>query len=125
VYALLIAKNGPKFKESTPDAVPKFLGGVNGRNQSITVSKATMQVLVEAIPRSFHLDRPVVDRTGLTGTYDFNIDATPESRIDGNPDPNEISIFTAVKEQLGLKLEPQKAMVEILVIDRMGKPSAN
>jgi uncharacterized protein (TIGR03435 family) len=125
VYALLIAKNGPKFKESAPDAIPNFLGGVNGRNQNITVSKATMQILVDAIPGSFHLDRPVVDRTGLTGTYDFKIDATPESRIDGNSDPNEISIFTAVKEQLGLKLEPQKAMVEILVIDRVEKPSAN
>ena len=64
-------------------------------------------------------------RTGLTGTYDLKLEATPEWRIDSNPDPNEVSIFTAVKEQLGLKLEAQKAMIEILVVDHVEKPSAN
>jgi uncharacterized protein (TIGR03435 family) len=84
-----------------------------------------METLVGAIQRGFNSDRPVVDRTGLTGTYDLKLEATPEWRIDSNPDPNEVSIFTAVKEQLGLKLEAQKAMIEILVIDRVEKPSAN
>jgi uncharacterized protein (TIGR03435 family) len=125
VYALLIGKNGPKLKESAPDAEVTFLGGVNGRNQTVTASKATMETLVGAIQRGFNSDRPVVDRTGLTGTYDLKLEATPEWRIDSNPDPNEVSIFTAVKEQLGLKLEAQKAMIEILVVDHIEKPSAN
>jgi len=125
VYALLIGKNGPKFKESAPDAEVTFLGGVNGRNQTVTASKATMETLVQQIQRRFPSDRPVVDRTGLRGTYDLKLEATPEWQIDSNPDPNDVSIFTAVKEQLGLKLEAQKAMVEVLVIDGVEKPSAN
>jgi uncharacterized protein (TIGR03435 family) len=125
VYTLVIDKNGPKLKESAPDAEVTFLGGVNGRNQTVTASKATMETLVGAIQRGFNSDRPVVDRTGLTGTYDLKLEATPEWRIDSNPDPNEVSIFTAVKEQLGLKLEAQKAMIEILVVDHVEKPSAN
>ena len=125
VYALLIGKNGPKLKESAPDAQVTFLGGVNGRNQTVTASKATMETLVGAIQLGFNSDRPVIDRTGLAGTYDLKLEATPEWRIDSNPDPNEVSIFTAVKEQLGLKLETQKAMIEILVVDHVEKPSAN
>ena len=69
----------------------------------------------------------VVDRTGLTGTYDVKITYTPDIRSNrtAEPDPNDISIFTAVQEQLGLKLESQKAMVEILVVDHVEKPSEN
>lgn len=125
VYALVIGQNGLKFKASVPGTVFAFRGGVNGRNQSVTASNATMEILAQAIPDTFFVDRPVVDLTGLTGAYDFAIEATPESRLNRNPDPSEISIFTAVKEQLGLKLQAQKAMIEIMVVDRVEKPSAN
>jgi uncharacterized protein (TIGR03435 family) len=74
---------------------------------------------------SFVTDRPVIDRTGLTGTYKLRIEATPEFRINGNPQPDDLSIFTAVQEQLGLKLEPSTAPVDILVIDSAQKPSEN
>jgi uncharacterized protein (TIGR03435 family) len=68
--------------------------------------------------------RPVLDKTGLTGKYDYKLEYSPE---DSQPDadPTGPSIFTAVQEQLGLKLEAAKGPVEIVVIDHIGKPSGN
>jgi uncharacterized protein (TIGR03435 family) len=59
------------------------------------------------------LDRPIVDKTGLKGNYDFKL----EWNLDEN-DPSGISLFTAIKEQLGLKLDSAKGPVQVLVIDR-------
>ena len=123
VYALVVGKNGPKFKESAPDATFVSNHGVNGRNQNMTLSKATMESVADDI-RNF-LDRPVVDKTWLTGTYDVKMEATPGFTINNDPDLRDISIFTAVQEQLGLRLEAQKAMVEVLVVDHVEKPSEN
>jgi uncharacterized protein (TIGR03435 family) len=123
VYALVVGKNGPKFKESAPDAIPASDTGVNGRNQYMKATKGTMEDLAHVLP--VLVDRPVVDRTELTGTYDYRMEATPGFRINNNPELGDISVFTAVQEQLGLKLEPQKAPVEILVVDHIEKPSAN
>ena len=125
VYALVVGKSGPRFKESGPDATYSGYGGVNGRNQYMKGSKVSMEWLAEMIPNVAFVDRPVVDKTGLTGTYDIRIEATPEFRINNNPDLADISIFSAVQDQLGLRLEPQKALVEILVVDHIEKPSAN
>jgi uncharacterized protein (TIGR03435 family) len=78
---------------------------------------------------SQQLGRTVIDRTGLTGKYDFVLKWTPdtayhvESDNDGPPDGP--SLFTAVQEQLGLRLESAKAPVEFLVIDHVEKPDAN
>jgi uncharacterized protein (TIGR03435 family) len=75
------------------------------------------------------LDRPVVDRTGLTGTFDIKLEFTREEpgalgmmELPDNAAPN---LITALQEQLGLKLEGMKAPVDILVIDRAEKPSDN
>ena len=76
--------------------------------------KATIGDLLTAIENGL-LDRPVLDKTGLQGVYD----------IRAAPDPQDISIFTAVETQLGLKLVPQKAMVDVLVVDHVEKPSEN
>jgi uncharacterized protein (TIGR03435 family) len=124
VYALVVGKNGPKFKESAPDAEFSGYGGVNGRNQYMKQTKATMDDMANAI--GGFADRPVVDRTGLSGTYDYKVEATLDFMLhDGTDNPNDIAIFNAVQDQLGLRLEAQKAMVEILVVDHMEKPSAN
>jgi uncharacterized protein (TIGR03435 family) len=125
VYALVVGKNGPKFKESSPDAAFVSNHGVNGHNQTITLSKATMESLADDIRGGFAVDRPVVDRTGLTGTYDLKMEASPEGRINRAPEPGDISIFTAVQQQLGLRLEPRKEPLEILVVDHIEKPSEN
>ncbi len=66
-------------------------------------------------------------RPDSQGVYDATLTYTPQTRAirDGEPELNDISIFFAVEEQLGLKLEPKKATVGILVVDRFGKPTEN
>jgi uncharacterized protein (TIGR03435 family) len=128
VYVLTIAKNGPKLKAA--DAGESSIGiRIHGAGH-LTASKASMQELAETLSdvrlngRPM-LDRPVLDRTGLQGVYDFALEWTPdlapvEGAAQGGP-----SIFTAVQEQLGLKLETQKAPVKIFVIDHVEKASEN
>ena len=74
------------------------------------------------------MNRPVIDRTGLVGDFDFSLKYTPDDGSNPDADPNapsSASIFTAMQEQLGLKLEPSKSPVEILVIDHVEQPSEN
>jgi uncharacterized protein (TIGR03435 family) len=77
------------------------------------------------------VDRPVIDRTGLTGTYDFNLEYAPAPKVDpaATPDlmsnPGGPTLTDALKTQLGLKLVPQKGMVDVIVIDHVEKPSEN
>ena len=121
VYAMVVGKSGVKFKESPPDKPVKSFAGVNGRNQYMELSQGTMEMVAERIG----IDRPVIDKTGLTGKYEIRLEATPEFRISNNPQPDDLRIFDAIQQQLGLKLEPQKANIEVLVVDHMDKPSAN
>jgi uncharacterized protein (TIGR03435 family) len=122
VYALVIAKNGPKLKESAPDEESSVrTGGV--RTAEITLANVTTERL--AIQISSGLDRPVVDKTGLKGHYDVKLNWIPEFAGPPPPGSDGVSLFTALQEQLGLKLEPQKASIEILVIDHAEKPSEN
>jgi uncharacterized protein (TIGR03435 family) len=130
VYLLVLAKNGHKLRDSTEDrGIRRNLGEITG--MGTTIEKF-------AVVLSGTLARPVLDRTGLTGKYDFKLEWTEESRgpmgkggpgempPDPNPpDPSGPSIFSAIQQQLGLKLESQKGPVEIIVIDRAEKPSAN
>jgi uncharacterized protein (TIGR03435 family) len=81
------------------------------------------------------MDKPVVDRTGLTDRYDFNLNWTPDEgqfaalggyRAPAQEDPNAPpSLYTALQEQIGLKLESTKANVDTFVIDHIEKPGAN
>ncbi len=97
---------------------------------------ATISTLVMLLSQS--LGRPVIDKTGLTGNYDFDLEFTPDETQRGmGPgggdkgevlppgDPSGPSIYTAIQEQLGLKLESQKGPVEILVIESVDRPSGN
>jgi uncharacterized protein (TIGR03435 family) len=125
VYALMVGKNGPKLQASAPDASPGEHYAASGHNYLVTMPKATMANVLNAIENSL-LDRPVMDRTGLEGTYDVKMTYAPDvrSRRGAEPDPEDISIFTAV-ERLGLMLVPQKAAVELFLVDRVEKPSEN
>jgi uncharacterized protein (TIGR03435 family) len=126
VYALVVAKGGPKLKPSPSGTAPVSNHGVNGRNQNITLTQATMESLAQNLRNSFFVDRPVLDKTGLTGAYNIKLEATPEFRIGrGQEDPGELSVFTALKQQLGLRLEPQIAPIEIFVVDQFEKPTEN
>jgi uncharacterized protein (TIGR03435 family) len=73
----------------------------------------------------FFLDRPIVDQTGLAGKYDFNLKwSFDETEASSNPNAAP-GLFTAVQEQLGLKLEAVKAPADVIVIDHVERPSAN
>jgi uncharacterized protein (TIGR03435 family) len=108
-----------------------------GRGQ-LDVDSQPLSQVVDVL--SHILGRVVVDNTGLTGKYDFNLKWTPGDEEqafkqlgpgpDGRPappppDPSGPTIFTALQEQLGLKLESQKSSVDTLVIDHVEKPSEN
>jgi uncharacterized protein (TIGR03435 family) len=126
VYDLVIAKNGPKMKESAADAQgSQSMRGTPAGPRRMTYTKMTMERFVSGLAND--AGRPVIDKTGLTGNYDFTLEYTPDGTPQGNQADaaNGPSIFTALEEQLGLKLEPSKAPTEILVIDHAEKPSEN
>jgi uncharacterized protein (TIGR03435 family) len=125
VYALVVSKDGAKFKESDPDADSTGLYSMKGRNAVVTLPKATMSDVVDAVTNAL-LERPVVDRTGLTGTYNIKLTYTPNIGTNrDSQDLSDINVFQAVEEQLGLKLEARREPAEILVVDRVEKPSGN
>jgi bla regulator protein blaR1 len=127
VYALVIAKGGPKLKES--ESGPENSMSI-GRGR-ITVKGAGTAMLSVQLSQS--LGRIVHDKTGLAGSYDFKLEWTPEGQPLGPKDgdtPSSIdssgpTLFTALQEQLGLKLESTKGPVEVLVIERVEKPTEN
>jgi uncharacterized protein (TIGR03435 family) len=120
VYVLVTAKRGPKLKESDREAMSRLtLAG--GRTIRITTIKGSVEQLAGHL--SGDLGRPVVDRTGLTGSYDHKLEWASDGGVAG--DSNGPSIFSVVQEQLGLRLESTKAPIETVVIDRVEKPTEN
>jgi uncharacterized protein (TIGR03435 family) len=106
----------------------RFLLTSGGPNQTIEVGHAGRSNAIENLIRIIEnslTDRPVVDQTGLRGVYNIHLIYTPNTRQNQrSPDPDDISIFTAVRS-LGLRLQPQKASMEMLIVDHAEKPSAN
>jgi bla regulator protein BlaR1 len=135
VYELVIAKGGTKIQESKPaDAATAGRGGMGlkGRGGPLTAREVPISNLVGLL--SMLLNRTVVDKTGLTGKYDFTLNWTPDESNDPSffpsstgqpPDPAGPSIFAALQEQLGLKLEAGKGPVKVIVIDHIERPSGN
>ena len=155
VYALLLAKKdgkpGPGRVESKEGGCverdpskplgppgpgqPPFWGNVLGGASQLTATAAILGDIAPMLSRA--VGRKVIDKTGLTGKYDITLKYTPDENqrprmaapgVPPPPGPAEApgpSLFTALQEQLGLKLEPQKAPVEIFVIDRAEKPLEN
>jgi uncharacterized protein (TIGR03435 family) len=121
VYALVVGKGGPKLKESAPDA-ERMLTQSGTRGARLTVVKGDMDQLAIQLSSSPGVDRPVINKTGLAGSYDYKLSWAFETTAS---DSDGVSIFTALQEQLGLKLEPQKAPIETLVVDHAERPSAN
>ena len=132
VYAILVGKDGPKITKS-PDqnGLPSmFFKGLG----VLPVKSATIAEFAGVLQRAV-LDLPVVDQTGLTGKYDFILSWTPDETQFGalgarpptpSDDPNAPpDLFTAIQQQLGLKLEAKKAQADVLVIDHVERPSPN
>lgn len=136
IYTLVIAKNGPKVQDAKPgERGPLDIGGT-GETRTIIGQARPIANLGQAL--SVVLGRPVLDKTGLAGKYDFKLEWTrdddlapplstgvPNDRPAPPPDSNVPSIFKAIQEQLGLKLVSGKGPVEVIVIDHIERPSAN
>jgi uncharacterized protein (TIGR03435 family) len=130
VYALSVAKGGPKLKESAIDpSVPASArrgGGVRMSMGMISANECTIPYFLSMLSRQ--LGRTIIDQTGLTGNYDFTLRWAPDNGVsatDGAQADALPSIFTALQEQLGLKLESTKAPASVLVIDHLERPSQN
>jgi uncharacterized protein (TIGR03435 family) len=129
VYELVIMKDGSKLTPSTAASPPKGpapnpFGTMDVHNGSISAEGVAIAQLAGNL--SFPLDRTVIDRTGLTGRYDFRLRWTPDTvAADNAPTDAPPDLFTAIQEQLGLKLQPAKGPVETLVIDHVELPTEN
>ena len=130
VYALLIDKTGLKMKAN--DKPQDYEIPVQGPPAAIVGKRVPMEYLSWWLGQQLQNDgRPVVDRTGLTGNFDFALSFTPELPPGINKDNlppgflDHPSIFEAVKQDLGLRMEPQKGPVPYYVIDHVEKPAAN
>ena len=105
-----------------PDAVPcgPRPGGA-GRILLVGIPIAQLAPLISLV-----VQRPVVDRTGIEGLYDVELTFTPEAPIGSDlANPAAPSLFTAIQEQLGLKLDAEREMVDVLVIDKIERPTEN
>jgi uncharacterized protein (TIGR03435 family) len=148
VYALTVAKGGPKLQpakegncdpnsglilpaQRTPDQKPPCVNGFNvnrERHFSVFMDAATIGNFAQTL--GLALGRPIVDRTGIAGTFDIHFESSTEGTMYEN-DPvlqttdNSPSLFDATQQQLGLKLESTKAPVEVLIIDHADKPAEN
>jgi uncharacterized protein (TIGR03435 family) len=127
-YALVVGKSGLKAQHSAPDAGSR----TSSRRGGIDAQACTMAQLAQRLSEAVHL--PVADFTAAEGRFDFKLQWTPEDAQarppsagdkPGTPADAGPSIFAALQEQLGLKLESRKVPTEVLVIDRAGKASEN
>lgn len=117
VYEVTVGKNGPKMKEISADGPPTVP----------PVFKGTMEHIL--IMLRGPLDRPLIDKTGLAGTYEYTFDMRKleDARAAAltNPDALTDARIEAIQEQIGLKVEPRKAATEVLVIEHAEKPTEN
>jgi len=123
IYTLVITKNGSKLQEAKPGEVASSSYSGPERTQFITGQARSIASLVGIL--SVSLGCPVLDKTGLPSKYDFKLEWTPDDGTPTQPDSMASSIFTAIQEQLGLKLVSGKGPVDIVVIDHVERPSAN
>jgi len=121
VYKLVIAKSGPKLRESAADGEPACALTLNG------FVCHNLEMARFASMLSVGMDRPVVDLTGLKGSYDFTLKSnlTTEAEKAALSEWFSAAIFTDIQRQLGLQLETDKAPVDYLVVDRIEQPSEN
>jgi uncharacterized protein (TIGR03435 family) len=144
LYELTVSKNGAKIKLSEDQTPPTALLGGGGRQRGplprggirlgrgdLEAQAQSLEVFTTALG-AIYVDRPVVDKTGLKGLYDIRLQWTPDPGLTATVSPGAnstaasgSSIFNAIEEQLGLKLESGKGPLPVLVIDSIQRPSEN
>jgi len=128
IFKLLVDKDGPKHLEAAKGNSPDWVN--NGHHVSC------LDVTMELFAKGFLTEQmrfPVIDQTGIKGSFDFSMDWAPEEHSPGRPGaepaalsgPSGPSFLSALREQLGLKLEAGKGPVEVLIVDHAERPSAN
>jgi uncharacterized protein (TIGR03435 family) len=110
---------GPALRPSAPDAQPNMSSNSNGSVAVLKVTNMAMTDVAAGLTRQ--AGRPVEDHTDVAGKFDFQIEWAPEE----TPDSADASLFTVLKEQLGLKLQPAKGTTQTFVVDQIARPSAN
>lgn len=132
IYELELTRGGPKIKPSTaaPDAPDNLISIVYPQHILLPARNTTMSAFAALLQRAI-LDRPVVDKTGLAGRYDFDLQWAPdESQFGGEApempaDTQSAPLFVAIQRQLGLKLEATRGPVAALIVDKAEQPSAD
>jgi uncharacterized protein (TIGR03435 family) len=123
VYTLVVDKSGPKLQAGSGEAPCAARFGPEqpqDRNYRYQFKNCNLAPLANAL----QADRPVLDKTGLTGRYDITLTATPAFKMLDSTEPGDISLNDSIR-QLGLRLEAQKAPIEVLVVDHVERPSEN
>ena len=132
IYVLEVAKSGPKLKASSAAAEdpPALISTVFEQHIHLPARNASMRDFVSLLQRAV-LDRPVVDKTGLSGMFDFDLDWAPDETQFGGDVPVASTeapaapLFLAMQDQLGLKLTATRGPVDALVVDKAEQPTAN
>lgn len=119
VYWLVVSKSGAKLKEAAATAEASMSTNANGTKKVLEATAISMKDLAGMLSRQTH--KEVEDHTGLAGKFDVRLEWDDSTE----PDAQTPSIFTAVQEQLGLKLNPAKGEVGVIVVDAVERPSAN
>jgi uncharacterized protein (TIGR03435 family) len=127
VYVLTVQSSGPKLTPSLGDPNGPPSAAPSGGRDHRHLTAIDMNMEEFALGLQSNVDRPVIDRTGLSGRFDITLDWAPDQLQSPPPDNSAAfpDMFTALKDQLGLKLESTKGPMEILVIDHIERPSEN
>ena len=122
-WDLVVDKGGPKLKPSAEDAIMSFvLDGRKGPRESITATAVTMDRLVASGWLRLYSGRPVINKTALIEKYDFNLRWTTDM---ANADTEIPDFATALRDQLGLRLQSSTTLLDALTIERVERPSEN
>ena len=131
IYELTVAKGGPKLKAAEkPDDVPQIVGVVYSDRVEVPARSVTMNDFVAMLQRAT-LDRPVVNKTGLTGKYDFDLKFAQDETVYGGELPvapensDSPHLFAAMQEELGLKLVATRGLVSAMVVDAAVRPQTD
>ena len=119
-FALVVLKSGVKFKSAKPGED----GDLSGWGGHLEATATTMDAFVDYLNGVRELaDRVVLNRTSLTKAYDFNLDWSRDRGNGGEQDSEFPGLYTALEEQLGLKLEPEKAPLDVVVVESASEPA--